>query len=69
MGPGDRGGKSADALGDDERVATEHDRDVMMPAWVRATLEVIETELALEVLVHALGPPAFLEGPHDLLGS
>ena len=29
--PGGRGGKSAEALGDDEGVATEHDRDVVMP--------------------------------------
>src|SRR5258707_1473934 len=37
-----RGGKSADSLGDDERVATQHDGDVVMPAHEAASLEVIE---------------------------
>jgi hypothetical protein len=36
--PGGRGGKSADALGDDEGVATEHDQDVVVPSWERASL-------------------------------
>src|SRR5579859_939061 len=66
-GPDGRGGKSADALGDDEIVAAHDDRDVMVPARVGATLEVIEAELTFEVLVHAFRAPAFLEDPYDLL--
>jgi hypothetical protein len=36
--PGGRGGKSADALGDNEGVAAEDDRDVVVPGWEGAAL-------------------------------
>ena len=65
--PGGRGGKSADAFSDHEGVAAEDDGDVVMPAWEGPPLEVVEPELALEVLVHPLGAPAFLEEADDLL--
>ena len=39
----------------------------MVPAGERATFEVVESELALQVLVHPLGAPALLEDPDDLL--
>src|SRR5205823_13906342 len=39
----------------------------MMPSWERAPFEVVEAELALQVFVHALGAPAFLEDIDDLL--
>ena len=45
--PVGRGGKSPDPLGDDERVATEHGRDVMVPADEASTFVVVETEIAL----------------------
>src|SRR5260221_841701 len=67
MGPCCRGGKSADPLGDDERVATEHDRHVMMPPFEAATFEVIESELALQLLVNALGLPTLFDRANDLL--
>ena len=59
--PGGRGGKSADALSDHEGVAAQDDGNVMMPAREGPTFEMIEPELALEVLVHALSSPALLE--------
>ena len=55
------------AFGHDERVAAENDRDVVMPAWKGTSLEVVETKLALEFLVGALGAPTFLDDPDDLL--
>lgn len=65
--PCGRGGKSADAFCDHEGVPTQDDRNVMMPAWERATFKVIEAELALEILVHSLGTPALLDVADDLL--
>src|SRR5512138_457732 len=38
----------------------------MVPPQERASLEVIETEFVLEVLVHPLCSPAFLDDPHVL---
>src|SRR5580658_9551237 len=67
MGASGRGGKSADPLGGDEGVATEHDRNVMVPADEAAALVVIEAELALELLVDALCLPPLLDGAHDEL--
>jgi hypothetical protein len=52
---------------DDERVAAEDDRDVMVPTWEAPALVVIETELALEILVGALRAPALHDQPHELL--
>ena len=40
---------------------------MVVPAREGTALEVIETELTLEVFVHALGPPAFFAKAHDLL--
>ena len=65
--PSSRGGKTPHAFSDDERVAAEDDGDVVMPTRERAALEVVQTELALELLVRALGAPAFLDDAHDLL--
>src|ERR1700685_1705552 len=45
-----RGGKSAGWFRADEGIAPQGDRDVVVPPWKRATLEVVEPELALEVL-------------------
>src|SRR5262249_17979797 len=64
-----RGGKMPRAFSDDERVAAEDKRDVVMPSGERATLEVIESELALEVFVGALGSPALHHDADDLLLS
>lgn len=61
-----RGGKRTQSFGYDERVAAQHDGDVMVPAGERAALEVVEPELALELLVSALGLPTLLDGANDL---
>ena len=45
------------AFGDDERVAAEGHRDVVMPTREAPSFEVVETKLALEIFVDALGPP------------
>ena len=51
----------------EERVAAEYDRDVVMPARERAALEVVQAQVSLELLVGALGAPALLHDAHDLL--
>jgi hypothetical protein len=58
--PSGRGGKSTDAFGYHERVTTHDNRNVVVPPGERASLEVVETELALEVFIHALNAPPFL---------
>src|SRR5580658_4748644 len=52
---------------DDERVAGEHDRHVVMPAGVPAAFIVIEAKFALEVLIGALGAPTLHHDAHELL--
>ena len=55
-------------FGQDERVAAENDRDVMVPARKPPALVVIESELALEVQpLSALGSQALHHHPHQLL--
>ena len=44
-----RGGKMPRTFGDDERVAAEDDRDVMVPAGEGSPFEVVEPQLALEL--------------------
>ncbi len=39
----------------------------MVPAGERAAFEMIESQLSLEIFIHALGPPAFFAETHDLL--
>ena len=46
------------AFSDDERVAAQDDRDVVMPSREASALEVVEPELALEIFVSAFGSPA-----------
>ena len=53
-------------LGDEKGCAGQNDGDVVMPSGERASFEVVESELALEVLIHALGAPPFLEEQHNL---
>ena len=65
--PSGRGGEMPHALSDDEGVAAEGDRDVMVPAREAASLEVVEAQLALHLLVDALGAVALLEQADDLL--
>ena len=55
------------SFGNDERVAAENDTDVVMPPRERAPLEVIEAQLAFELLVEALSAPSLLEDSDDLL--
>jgi hypothetical protein len=60
-GPSGRGGKTLRTFSDDERVAAEHDGDVVVPVGESSTFVVVEAELALEILVGALDAPAFLD--------
>lgn len=54
-------GKTPHAFRDEERVAAEDNGDVVVPAGESTPLVVVETELALEILVDPLGPPALLD--------
>ena len=65
--PSRRGGKRPHTFADDERVAAEDDRDVMIPARKGATFVVVEPELAFELLVGAFGAPSFLDRASDVL--
>ena len=56
-------------LSGQESVAAKDDGDVVMPSWEAAALEVVQAQLALEVLVGAFGAPALLEDPDDLLST
>src|SRR5919109_175125 len=64
-----RGGKSSRLFGNEKREAEEDDRDVVVPATVRASFEMVAAKLALEVLVRPLGPPSFLQRPNDALAG
>src|SRR5262245_51926320 len=55
------GGKSPRSLGGEEGEAAEGDRDVVVPAAEAAAFEMVETELAFEVLVDTLGAPSLFE--------
>src|SRR5260221_2266994 len=65
--PSGLGGKTSGALGDEEGEAGERTTDVMWPAGVRASLEVVEAHLALEILVRPLGAPALLDATNQIL--
>src|SRR5437868_5732088 len=62
-----RGGKSSCAFSDEKGVAGEDAADMMLPAGVRPPLEVIQPELALQVLVYTLCPPTLLDPANELL--
>src|SRR5205814_8447754 len=49
------------------RRSSDLDRDVVMPARKEASLEMVEAQLSFQVLVHALGAPAFLDEADELL--
>ena len=61
-----RGGKGPRSLGGEEGEAAERDGDVVVPAAEAAAFEVIEAELAFEVLVDPLGAPPFFQEVHEL---
>ena len=54
------------AFRDDERVAAEGDGNVVVPAREAPSLEMVETEFALEVLVDAFGPPPLHHDAYEL---
>ena len=56
-------------FGDDERVAAQDDGDVVMPTGEASALEVVEAELAFEVLVSAFGSPALHDDADELLSA
>ena len=62
-----RGGKSAGALRDDEGETCESDGHVVMPSTEATSLEMVESQLALEVLVCTLGSPALFDDTHSIL--
>src|SRR6266536_776561 len=64
--PSGRGGKTLHAFGDDERVAAEGDGDVVVPAREASSFEVVEAELALQILVDTLGAPSLHDEPDEL---
>src|SRR5580658_26589 len=66
-GPSGRGGKSAYSFGGHERIATDRDGDVVIPADEAAPFVVVEAQLALQLLVRPLGLPPLFDGAHDLL--
>src|SRR5271170_7824185 len=65
--PSGRGGKAPHSFGNDERVAAECDGDVVVPAREAAPLEVIEAQLALEILVQSLGAVPGFDDAHEPL--
>jgi hypothetical protein len=65
--PSGRGGKTPHTFGNDERVAAESDRDVVVPGREVAAFVVVQAEFALEVLVDALGSPALHHQADELL--
>ena len=64
-----RGGKSADALGDNEGKAGQGNGDVVVPSSEAPPLEMVEAELALEVFVHPFSSPALLDDAYGLLAG
>ena len=62
-----RGGKSGGAFGNDESKTRKGNGHVMVPTAKASPFEVVETQLALEVLVCTLGSPALLDDSHGLL--
>src|SRR5580658_6282187 len=68
-GPSSRGGEMPQAFAEDEGIAAEDDGDVVMPAAEGTAFVVIQSKLALEILIHALGAPAFLGDPDELLAA
>jgi hypothetical protein len=53
--PSGLGGKGPHPFGHNEGVAAQSDGDMVMPTAKAAAFEMVEAELALEILVHALG--------------
>src|SRR5512134_2364171 len=64
--PCGRGGETPRAFGNDERVAAENDRDMVVPAWKPSSLVVIDAELSFEVLIDPLRPPSLHHDSQEL---
>ena len=64
--PSALGGKAPDAFGNQERKAAQDDRNMVVPTAIAPAFEMVEPELALQVLVNAFGPPALLEQTQKL---
>src|ERR1700758_3917981 len=60
------GWRTPSSLRGQERVRDRDERDVMVPAAVRATLEVVKPECVLELAIVLLDPPADLREVHQL---
>jgi hypothetical protein len=55
-----RGGETSRAFSGDEGEAGERDRDVVMPPPEAAAFEMVEAELALQVLIDPFDRPAVM---------
>jgi hypothetical protein len=55
------------ALSNNECVAAQSNRDMMVPARISATLKMVKAELAFEVLVRPLRAPALFDMIDHLL--
>jgi len=66
-GASTRGGKSAGALGDDERETCEGNGYVVVPPAEATALEMVEAKLTLAVFVDTLGSPALFDDTYRLL--
>src|SRR6185436_6012821 len=64
--PSGRGGEMPHTFGNDERVAAQDDRDVVVPPGKPAALVVVEPQLVLEILIGAFGAPALHHAAHQL---
>lgn len=65
--PSARGGKSPGTFGHEEGVRAQDGGDMVMPPGEAPSLEVIEPQFTLELLVSLLGAVALLEEADDLL--
>ena len=65
--PSGRGGKTPHTFSNDERVAAQSDRHVMMPTRKPAPFKVVEAESPFEVFVYALRAPPLHHSTNQLL--
>src|SRR5690606_2784492 len=66
--PDCRGGKSSRLFGREKCKAEKNDRHVMVPTSVGPPFEMIESQLALQILVGSLRTPSLFQSANDFLG-
>src|SRR5438552_18704105 len=67
--PSGRGGKTPHAFAEDECVAAQDTRDVVVPAGIAASFVVVQSQFALEILVEPFGAVALLDDAHKALAG